>query len=62
MYKDNYHGTELSAFGKVIDTFEGVDALFNLEEYLCTQEPSHSLVHSKALDQAAQLIAEQKGR
>jgi len=61
-YKDSFYGTELHAFGKVIDTFEGIEALDDLSTYLGNKISTNPLNHSKALDQAAQQIAERKGR
>jgi hypothetical protein len=52
----------MHAFGKVIDTFEGIQALDDLTTYLFNKPAINPLNHSKALDQAAQLIADQKGR
>lgn len=60
-FKNDFHGTELHAFGKIIDTFEGIDALESLDQYLNNQLPVNPLIHSKSLDKAAQIIAEQKG-
>jgi hypothetical protein len=52
----------MHVFGKVIDTFEGVQALDDLSSYLSNKSAINPLNHSKALDQAAQIIADQKGR
>ena len=57
-FKDSFYGTELHAFGKVIDTFEGIEALDDLSTYLSNKGSTNPLNHSKALDQAAQLIAD----
>ena len=61
-FKDNFFDTEMHAYGKVIDTFEGIQALDDLSNYLGNKSAINPLNHSKALDQAAQVIADQKGR
>ena len=58
---DHYSHTELSAFNKRIDTFEGVAALDDMYDYMRRISPTRELIESPALSRAAEAIAKEKG-
>lgn len=56
-----YRGEELRCFDKSIETFEGVDALNDLQAYLNRYKSTDRLEMSEALCSVAEKIAVEKG-
>ena len=59
---NKYESTDLFAFNKRIDTFEGVTALEDMYDYMRKISPTRELIESPALCRAAESIANEKGR
>ena len=57
----SYDQTQLSAFNKKIDTFEGISAFNDMYQYLRSIAPVRELIESPALSKAAESIALEKG-
>lgn len=58
---NKFEGTDLIAFNKRIDTFEGPKALDDMYYYLKSLEPTRQMIESPALTRAAEFIAKEKG-
>lgn len=58
---NKFEGTEMNAFGKRIETFEGAKVLDEMCHFMRKQYPTGQLVSSSALSKAAESIAQEKG-
>lgn len=60
--KSTFKGTEMNAFNKTIETFEGVKAVEEFNKYMSGLHPVVNLAESPTLNRVAQEIAMEKGQ